>query len=333
MAVFSTNQNRQFYVANSYAKDAVNEKAAAGAIDVGSVDNGVSKELFFKYKGADTVLRSDLIPVKNIEYIKAVAAKDMAVALKQYTVALSADVNGGAPVSGQDYILRIAFHQFYGMSDEDQYFKDAAVHGVKDMTAEDFYKKMVDSLNLCFAREIGSYKDEDGWHNKYLKFEASASGITITELPQEWTLGTQKQEPVMFNVYPTTILVDGEDMVWGTVTDTTPKKADLVTTGGSANAIGNGKKIADLEWFCMGERGDQYRGINWPNNIPTTYLVDPDKEYSTLEIHYAFTDTGVSSYKSEKEITIVSADVAVINSIVSAINTAAGLSVKTLATE
>lgn len=330
MAVFSLNANRQFYVANSYAEGAVKESAATGAIEVGSINNGVSKDIFFKYKGADTVLRSDLIPVKNIEYVKAVAAADMATPLKQYTLTLSSNVNSGAPVSGQDYILRIAFRQFYGMSDEDQYFKNGAVHAYKDMTAEDFYKKMVESLNLNFSREIGSYKDDDGWHNKYLKFEASSTGITITELPQEWTLGTQKQEPVYFSVEPTTILVDGEDVIWGTVTDTTPKKSALVTTGTSANAIGNGKKIADLEWFLMGERGDRYRGINWPNDIPTTYLVDPDKEYNTLEIHYSFIDTGVNSYKSEKEITVVSADAAVINSIITAINTAAGTSVATL---
>lgn len=328
MSVFNVNANRQLYVANSYAEGAVNEKAAVGAIEVGTVGDGVSKEVFFKYKGADTVLRSDLIQVKNLEYVKAVAAKDMATPLKSQLVALNPDVNGGAPVSGQDYILRIAFHQFYGMSDEDQYFKDAAVHGYSGLTAADFYKKLANSLNLSFAREVGAYKDADGWHNPYLKFEATADGLLITELPQEWTLGTQKQEPVLFDAQPTTIFVDGEDVIWGTVTDKTPKKADLVV---GDNAIGNGHKIADLEWFCMGERGDQYRGINWPNNIPTTYLVDPDKEYNALEIHYAFTDTGVNSYKSEKEITIVSADSAVINSIITAINSATGLSVAALA--
>lgn len=330
MAVYNVNANRQFYVANSYAEGAVSESAATGAIEVGSVGNGVSKDIFFKYKGADTVLRSDLLPVKNIEYVKAVAAADMATPLKTVTVSLSSDVNGGVPISGQDYILRIAFRQFYGMSDEDQYFKSGAVHAYKDMTAADFYKKMVESLNLNFSREIGAYKDSDGWHNPYLKFEATATGIVITEIPQGWTLGTQKQEPVLFDVYPLTVYLDAEDVIWGTVTDNTPKKSALVTTGSSANAIGNGKKIADLEWFCMGERGDRYRGINWPNDIPTTYLVDPTKEYNVLEIHYAFTDTGVNSYKSEKEITIVSADAAVINSIITAINTAAGLSVATL---
>jgi hypothetical protein len=50
-----------------------------------------------------------------------------------------------------------------------------------------------------------------------------------------------------------------------------------------------------------------------------------------LEIHHAFTDTGVNSYRSEKDITIVSDNKAVINSLIGAINSAAGLNIATLA--
>lgn len=320
MSVFSTNQNRQFYVATEVA-GAVSESSKAGAIQLKDIDNGIDKELYFIAKGADTVLRSDRIPVKNISYIKAVAAQEMITPLKSVLVSLDSTVNEGAPVLGQDYILRINFRQFYGMSDQDQYFKDAAVHVVKGMDATAFYEAMVKALNLCFARELGATKDS----NPYLKFEASADGITITEKEQPWTLGTEAQEPVYFDIVPTTIYVDGNDLVWGTLTDKTPTKANAVV---GSTGIGNGKKIADLEWFCMGERGDQYRQIGWPNNIDTKYLVDPTKQYNVLEIHYAFTDTGISSYRSEKDITIVAEDVTVINNLVEAINTATGLSIK-----
>ena len=320
MSVFSTNQNRQFYVATEVA-GAVSESSKAGAIQLKDIDNGIDKELYFIAKGADTVLRSDRIPVKNISYIKAVAAQEMITPLKSVLVSLDSTVNEGAPVLGQDYILRINFRQFYGMSDQDQYFKYAAVHVVKGMDATSFYEAMVKALNLCFARELGATKDS----NPYLKFEASADGITITEKEQPWTLGTEAQEPVYFDIVPTTIYVDGNDLVWGTLTDKTPTKANAVV---GSTGIGNGKKIADLEWFCMGERGDQYRQIGWPNNIDTKYLVDPTKQYNVLEIHYAFTDTGISSYRSEKDITIVAEDVTVINNLVEAINTATGLSIK-----
>ena len=321
MSVFSTNQNRQFYVASEVGT-AVSETSKAGTIMAKTIDDGVNKEIYFKVKGADTVLKSDRIPVKNISYVKAVAAADMVTPLKSVLVSLSKDVNGGAPVAGQDYILRINFRQFYGMGDQDQYFKDVAVRATTATTptAAKFYEKLKDALNLGFARELGATKDS----NPYLKFEASADGVLITEKEQPWTLGTEAQEPVLFDVVPTTIYVNGADEYWGTLTDKTPTKAKAVvgTTG-----IGNGKKIADLEWFCMGERGDQYRQIGYPNNIDTTYLVDPTKQYNVLEIHYAFTDAGVSSYRSEKDITIVSESAATINALVKAINTATGLSI------
>ena len=322
MATFSVNQNRQFYVATEVAAT-VTEASKAGAIQAKSIDNGVDKELYFIVKGADTVLKSDRIQLKNLSYVNALAAADMVTPLKSVLVALSADVNGGKPVIGQDYVLRINFRQFYGMSDQDQYFKDVAVRATKEMntTPSKFYDAVVKALNLSFSREVGATKDS----NPYLTFSASADGVLITEKEQEWTLGKQAQEPVYFDIVPTTVYVDGVDEIWGTVTDKTPTKAKAVvgTTG-----VGNGKKIADLEWFYMGERGDQYRQIGYPNNIDTKYLVDPSKQYNVLEIHYAFTDEGTNSYRSEKDITIVSESADVINALVKTINTATGLSIK-----
>lgn len=334
MSVFSTNQNRQFYVIDKVVQSKLEENPAKGDVLVKAIDNGLDKEFYFKVMGADTVLRSDIIPVKNLSYAKAIAAADMITPLKKVLVSLSEDINSGAPVVGQDYILRINFRQFYGMSDQDQYFKDAAVHVTKGMDASAFYTKMVDALNLSFARELGATRNS----NPYLTFEVEeeGNGIYITEKEQPWTLGTQAQEPVIFDIVPTTIYVDGVDEIWGTVENVTPAKADAVV---GTDAIGNGKKIADLEWFCMGERGDQYRQIGWPNNIDTKYLVDPTKQYDVLELHYAFTDDGISSYRSEKDITFVAvSDGTVgqsssaygngINALVKAINDVTGLQLK-----
>ena len=319
MAVFSVNQNRQLYVANKVieAATALTDKGDIKVKTFGDFD----KEVYFEVLGPDTVLRSDRIPVKNISYVKAVKAVDMATPMKKVTVTLDTNVNGGTPVVGQDYILRINLRQFYGMSDQDQYFKDAAVHVTKGMDATKFYEAMKDSLNLCFSREVNATKDS----NPYLKFTSSASGLVIEELPQPWHLGTEAQERVLFDVVPTTIYVDGADLIWGT------QKVE-----NSDTKIGNGKKIADLEYFCLGERGDQYRKIGFPNDIETVGMVDPAKDYDILEIHYAFTDEGVSSYRSEKDITIaVPTDGAeaytLINSLITKFNAATGLNVASLA--
>ena len=330
MAVFSTNQNRQMYVANAY-NAAVTDASAVGTIGAVKVTDN---ELFFYFRGADTVLKSDRIQLKNLDYVKAIKASDMVTPLKSVEVTLDSAVNGGVPVSGQDYVLRINFRQFYGMSDQDQYFKDAAVHATAAMSdAQKFFTAMKDALDKAFSREVGATATS----NPYLDFAVSGSGssakLVITEKPQEWSLGIQSQERVYFDVFPTTIYTGGDDLIWGIVTDVTPSKASAVV---GTNALGNGKKIADLEWFCMGERGDQYRMAGYPNYIPTTYLADPTKEYCVLEFHYAFTDTGVNSYRSEKDITVAfpmgasGAEYDEINAFIGAINTAAGLSIATL---
>lgn len=317
--VGSENQVRHLFVANAYvAKGAA--LAKAGDITVATVGDDLQKDVYFKVLGPETVLKSDYIPVKNISSIKVIKADSMAVKMKKVTVTLDENVNDGNPIVGQDYILRLNFRQFYGMSDQDQYFKDAVVHATKGMTAADFYTAMAKSLNLSFSRELGATKDS----NPYLTFTASASGIAIEEKPQSWHLGTEAQERVYFDVVPTTVYDGVDDLIWGKVTDNTKD---------NTNKIGNGKKIADLEYFLLGERGDQYRKIGWPNDIETVGLVDPTKTYDVIEIHYAFTDTGVNSYRTEKDITIaVPSDPAftTINAIVGAINTATGLSIATL---
>ena len=324
MSVFSTNQNRQFYVANKSITGAT-ALANKGEMKVKSIGD-IEKEVYFEILGPDTVLKSDYIQVKNIIAAKAIKAVDMETPMKKVLVTLDSSVNGGAPIVGQDYILRINLRQFYGMSDQDQYFKDAAVRAVKGMTAKQFYEAMEKALNLCFSREVGA----NAKSNPYLAFSSSAAGLVIEEKPQSWHLGTEALERVYFDVVPTTIYCDGADLIWGSVAEQT-----------ATTKIGNGKKIADLEYFLLGERGDQYRKIGWPNDVETVGMVDPDKTYDVFEIHYAFTDTGVNSYRSEKDITIAvptavkstdggGADYTVINGIIGAFNTATGLNVATL---
>jgi len=327
------------YVISGY-NTSVTDASAVGTIGaVKQLEDIRGKEIMFSYKGVENVLPSDFIQVGNIGYAKAVAASDMVTVMKKVEVTLDPNVNGGAPVSGQDYVLDIIFRNFFSSGDASQYFKDAAVHATASMTASAFYNTMVNSLNSAFSREPGATKTS----NPYLKFSIKEKGgsgddatdavaIVIEEKPQEWALGTKKARRIMFDVNPTTIYTGGEDIVWGVVTDATPAKSAAVV---GTNAVGNGQQIADLEWFCMGERGDQYRNVGWPNVIPTKYLVDPTQQYHVLELHYAFTDTGVNSYRTEKEITIVApattAGKAALNDFIDALETATGLTIAGIA--
>lgn len=319
MANFSVNQVRHLYVAKDYVdgstKTALTDECD---IDVKKVEN----ELYFLYKGADGVIKSDFIPLNNITYAYAIDAADNGTKLRKVEVTLNSAVNGGAPVAGQDYILGINFKNFFSSGDASQYYKDAAVHVTSGIdNAKKLFDAMKAALDVAFSREDNATLTS----NPYLSFTVSGTGssakLVIEAKEPEWVLGTMPQRPILFDVFCSTIYTGGDDVLWGTVADAAV--ADLTT-------IGNGKKIADLEWFCCGERGDQYRNMGYPNVIPTKYYVEPDKEYHLIEFHFAFTDTGVNSYRTEKELTIVVPKGAsghvydVVNGIIGKINTAAG---------
>lgn len=326
MSVFSTNQVRQLYVATAFKTLQVSASDAAGSIAVKK--DTAKSHLYFEYKGADNLMRSDLIDTKNILYAKATNATAMAHDLKSVTIALDSNVNGGAPVAGQDYILRIAFKQYVGMSDEDQYFKYGMVHAYAGMDASKFYKVLAVSLAKNFSREAvplikieiktASAITEVTPTTKVADLTDIYTGVVITEVEQPWRLGVMAQTPVYFTVQSVPVTVNGDERYWATLTEST------------SGSIGNGKTIADLEYFCMGERGDMYRQAGWPNNIPTTYLVDPAKTYCVFDIHYAYVGSNESVQKSEKTITIVCADKEELNKVIEAFNTATGLSIATL---
>lgn len=343
MATFSTNQVRQLYVATALKSPNVIASATAGSIAVKS--DTAKSHLYFEYMGAGGMTRSDLIDIKNILYAKATDADDLAYDLAKYKLTLDDPVNGGEPVVAQDYILRIAFRNYPGLSEEDQYFKYGMVHAVTGMTASDFYKTLALSLVKNFSREeqgllkfyletggsdagvVAGTPTEVTKDTKESSLTGTYTGIIIEEAPQDWILGVMEQAPVNFTIQPDLIIDNGDERIWGVVKKVT-----------STNSIPDGHKIADLEYFCMGERGDVYRMVGFPYVIRTKYLVDPDIKYNVIDIHYAYVGPNESVQKSEKDITIVvpkigannQASNALANSIISAINTATGLTIKTL---
>ena len=238
-------------------------------------------------------------------------------------------------------MLRIAFRQYVGMSDEDQYFKYGIAHAYAGMTTSQLYEVLAQSLAGNFVRElyplinVSLIKENNDKvpvlkNGEILKYEAGTfKGIFIDEVEQEWTLGVKACVPVYFTIHPQTIMLEGDERVWGKV----EKAASL-------GKVENGKIIADLEYFCMGERGDQYRNVGWPHVIPTKYLVNATNKYNVIDIHYAWQGAGENIQKSEKTISIAvpkigdnnSVSNVLTNSIITAINTATGLNIDLLDT-
>ena len=420
MATFSTNQVRQLYVAKSTGT--VNGNSTVGTIQVKK--DAAGTHAYFKYMGAGGQTRSDLIDLKNITYAKSTDANSLAHALKKYKVTLDSNVNSGAPIAGQDYILRIAFRNYIGLSEEDQYFKYGTVHAVTGMTDDQFYEILYSSLIKNFSRENSKLLNfsldgtkatvtmttnagitvtavNNGISGNNLKFAVAsitattpgiaisvangvttisaslsgtaktiadlaalvaadpvasklvtitgtaatavlleatavalatgtATGVIIEEAEQPWYLGTMPLEFMNFTVMPTTVYDGTEERIWGVVAEQS-----------STSKVENGKVIADMEYFYMGERGDQYRKIGWPNVINTTYLVDPTVKYNVIDIYYAYQGSTEDIQKSDKYITLVVPKVGATNSvsnvltntIIGNINTALGLSIATLGVE
>lgn len=328
MFIGSDNQFRNLYVMKAY-KDSESALAAVGDATL-KVDTA-KNAMYLIYKDTEDNLTSDIIDLKNLLYVKSTKAADMARKLNSQSVTLNED-----PISGQDYVLNVEVRNFVALGDDSTHIKFGAVHAVKGMTKSDFYKAMAVNLAKNLSREVSPIlnvlltkndsaasgeKDSEVavlLNGKMQNIAALTStetytDIIIDEVEQPWRRGVAQVEPVNFNTTCGTVLVDGDDVIWGTV-----EKEE-------GDPVNNGKQIADMEWFYHGTRGDIYREATYPDNFEFKPLVDETKAYSTLDIHFAYVGPGVEVAKSERTITVVCADAAELNKLITAIKTATGV--------
>lgn len=304
MAVFSTNQVRQLYVVDNVASS---ESSLATAGDIFAKKSG--DDIYFKYVGAlgDT-MRTDIVNQKQLIYTSVATSDKLAYKLKGQKITLNPNVNGGAPIEGRDYLLRVLFSEYIGISPVDKTLKYGTVHITPGMTASDFYAEMAYALMQSQKKEpnpimniavivSGTFEGNEISDTDTLqdvKDMGTIEGIVIFEAGQPWHLGVMPQGVIKIDAQVTRITYNGDDSIfWGVVEDATMP---------SSYVLPEGQKIADLEYFCMGERGDQYRNAGWPNVIQTKYLVDPTAEYDLYTIHYAYVGEGTHQEKSEKDI-------------------------------
>ena len=327
MFIGSDNQFRNLYVMKTYK---ASESALAAVGDTTLKVDTAKNSMYLVYKDTEDNLTSDIIDLKNLLYVKSTKAADMARKLNSQSVTLNED-----PISGQDYVLNVEVRNFVALGDDSTHIKFGAVHAVKGMTKSDFYKAMAVNLAKNLSREPSPILNvsltkhgtsDSGSDTKVavlvngkmqvlaeLKATESYTDIIIDEVEQPWRRGVTQVEPVNFNTTCGKVLVDGDDVIWGTV-----EKEE-------GDPINNGKQIADMEWFYHGTRGDIYREATYPDNFDFKPLVDETKAYSTLDIHFAYVGPGVEVAKSERTITVVCADAAELNKLITAIKTATGV--------
>ena len=297
----SVNQVRQLYVVNGA------DTAKVGGIEVKeTVDK---KCVFLEVNGKGGLVRSDLIKKGNIISAKLTKAEKMATPLKEAKIAF---VNPEYLVAGQDYIVDIMVSNYITLAETSTLVKFGAVRATTSMKDSDFYLELAKSFARNFSREVNKffeiYLEGDSTGKEVTvnsKHEGTFTAVIIKEVAQtaDYVRGEFPVTPVNFQVVPHTIYVDG-----GEVNPFTEEENGTVTLEnqkGENSYIGNGYELADTEYFCMGERGDWYRGVGYPNTIKTKYMIDETAEYDVIDINFYFEGRGISAQKSEKLLTLV----------------------------
>lgn len=308
MSIFSTNQARHFYVASEISQNRIGDGSNVGAIKCIVENNaaGCPINFWFEYMSPAGPVRSDIIPVNHVRAIKATTASAMRRPFTAKKITLNSSMlDSSNVIGGQDCIMNITVKNYENAGTEYRIHKFGAVHTMNTMTESAFYIKMAQSLASHLSGDANQilkvYVTTSGSPVEVKKgtdlSNTNATGIVLAEAEQPWKLGKLVNTSIDFSLNGNTVIVDGEELLWAVIEDAT-----------NASTYGyqkNGRDTDDLEWFCMGERGDIYRGMGWPNNWDTTYLVGASKEYDYLDIHYYFQGEGVSVQQSEKTITLV----------------------------
>ena len=301
----SVNQVRHLFVVDSLVTGN-NIPATEGEVKVCQGVNGV----YLQYMGKGGLLTSDYIKPGQVISCKTVTAT--ATPLKETLLELSEPL-----VAGADYIVDVLVSNYIAMADESTLVKFGAVHATSSMSASDFYLALAKSLARNFSRDINKFFKvyvTDGTNSEEVTVASGHTGkgytgVVIAEQAQtaDYVRGEFGVSTINYKVVPHTILVDGDEVCPFVVqNDGTVEPVDKIARGtDTVVEIGNGYEIADTEYFTMGERGDIYRQMGYPNTIRTKYMVDETQEYDVLDIAFYFVGRGIDAQKSEKILTLV----------------------------
>lgn len=321
MVNFNTNQTRQLYVAKA-VKSAVNGLTTAGDILLGKTSD--NENIFFHYVNSDgDIVRSDSIKVKNINYVKKTAAAALATPLKQVLVSVDTSAVTLANCIGKEFSLIINLRGLMGYDETNSLPIVATVVGNATNTANAsaFHKALADAIALALPRPIKNYpyirvfcagNEVDPTHPAT---GTATAGITITETAQKYVRGKLSNEPVGFDVAFAFGNSD-ENLQWGTATQL--KSGDTGFIAAQASIPGY-YKLADLEHFAMGERGDYFRGWLYPMDYEFVPMIELGTNYDVLSIEYFYQGMAEDIQKSPRLIQIAGS-AANITSLETAIN-------------
>ena len=268
MTNFSTNQVMQFYVADG--------KATASADITG---RGFSMVIDGK--------RTDVI--ENVLWATRTAAAKLDVPSAKVTIDVNSkafinadDVLNGA-IGGENYIVRVSYPDLFGAGIESWTTKTVVAQAV----ADDDSTKIIEELKKQLTAVLPDFFVVAG----------DLNNITIHVAPDTTTYerGVRPISVPQFTVSTNEITKDGVGIDWA-----------VVTTDKVLAVVNGSYKLADMEYFALGERGDEYRMMGWPNTVKTEYKITPsdDAEYDVLVVHYAYKGDNANSHYSEKDLIV-----------------------------
>lgn len=310
MANFNTYQTRHFY--------------AAKAIDTNVDTNGdialkttATGECYFSYRNADGLLtRSDLFDPKKIVSLKKTTAANMATKLMAHSITVDTTAVTLANLVGKNINLNVTLHEVISFDESDTLTVVASIVGNSTNTASAaaFYAAMAKALvnavpkmpEAPFKVFLGSTEITKATADS--SYPDNATALVIVEAAQRFVLGKMSNDPYKISVAFSASGSNVDDTVWG--------KDTVAASAISGNTVISGAyKLAELEYFALGERGDIYRGSLWPNDYTPTYVIDVTKNYNVLSIEYFWQGSAENVQKSPRMIQ-VAAEAAVSDDIV-----------------
>lgn len=260
------------------------------------------------------VIVSDFI-VKDQARIEAVEGKGTP--LKKAVLELVED-----PIAGEDYIVDILVHNYQTIAENSVLAKYGAAHATTGMTKTELLFKLAKSFAMNFRRDAhlndfftfklataaaGTGAVEVKFDSKYETSVYTSSHIYLIVEEKEqmtWYRGTFPKQTVHFDVAPHTVISNGDEIQ----PFVTEGDSGLVKIENTSTVIPNGYDMADLEYECHGEIGDQLREAGYPRNIRTKYAIsdaDVTKMFDAVEIYFYYVGRNTSVQKAEKQLTLV----------------------------
>lgn len=287
---YSVNQARHLYGAESLTSD--NTRVANG-------------DLYFMFKYADGIEeRSDLIPLKNIEYVKYSKANAYKPARKKITVTPPASMDAAITT-----VLHIEVCNIAGFGDEETYMYSVPVTNATTNSA--WVEKALTEISKIEKRaRMGGINN--------LGFKATGTTTLVIESvldkeTPEVIHRVNTKFPLIRAWFTDDVIaetVDSKGMHEYTYSATDLRETKTATfklhDGWNNASIPNGTEVRAMEYFYHKERGDLYGGMLYPNDIPFTSRLkaSADDKFDLIDIHYFYAGPNEDVQKSGKDITI-----------------------------